>query len=98
MRARFCAFALGDADFVLRTWHHTTRPATLQLDSGQRWTRLEVLGRTGGALFDAEGTVDFRAHYRVNGLTGVQSENSAFGRDGGEWRYLGRAAERTVAR
>lgn len=98
MRARFSAFALGDTDFLQRSWHRTTRPATLQLDSRQRWTRLEVLGRTGGALFDDEGTVNFRAHYRLNGLTGVQSENSAFVRDGGEWRYLGRATRRTVAR
>lgn len=98
MRARFSAFALGDADFLRRTWHRTTRPDPLQLDSGQRWTRLEILGHTGGAVFDAGGTVDFRAHYRVNGLTGAQSENSAFVRDGGEWRYLGCATRASVAR
>lgn len=98
MRARFTAFALGDADFLLRSWHPSTRPATLELDSHQRWTRLEIVGRTGGALFDAEGTVDFRAHYRVNGLTGTQSENSAFVREDGQWCYLGRATQRGVAR
>ncbi len=98
LRARFSAFALGDAPFLRRTWHRSTRPTTLELDRGQHWTRLEILGRTGGALFDTEGTVDFRAHYRVNSLDGVQSENSAFVRDGGEWRYRGRAPRGPVAR
>ncbi|WP_275423743.1 YchJ family protein, partial [Virgisporangium ochraceum] len=26
MRSRYSAFALGDADYLLRTWHPTTRP------------------------------------------------------------------------
>ena len=32
MRSRFTAFALGDADYLLRTWHPDTRPESLELD------------------------------------------------------------------
>ncbi len=49
------------------------------------WTGLEVLGSTGGGLFDTAGTVAFRAHHR----TGVVAEDSAFGRSGGRWFYRG---------
>ncbi|MCA1656010.1 MAG: hypothetical protein LC635_06195, partial [Pseudonocardiaceae bacterium] len=61
MRSRYSAFATNDADYLLRSWHPDTRPATLTLDPGQRWVRLEILGTTGGGLLHNEGTVEFRA-------------------------------------
>jgi SEC-C motif domain protein len=85
MRSRFSAYARGDAAYVLRTWHPSTRPRNLDLADSPRWTRLEILDRTGGALFDAEGTVRFNAHY----VDGVMRENSRFVREGGEWLYVG---------
>ena len=53
----------------------------VELDPATSWTGLEVLGSTGGGLFDTAGTVAFRAHHR----TGVVAEDSAFGRTGGRW-------------
>ncbi len=88
MRSRYSAFADGDAAYLLDTWHSTTRPRSLVLDPDVRWTRLEVLGTTGGALLAVEGTVEFRAHYRVDGRAGVQHENSRFVREDGRWCYL----------
>ena len=64
MRSRFTAFALGDADYLLKSWHPTTRPRSLQLDPDLRWYRLDIIGRSKGALLDTEGTVEFVAHYR----------------------------------
>src|SRR6202000_2785531 len=63
MRSRFTAFATGDAGYLLRTWHSSSRPADLRLDPRQRWTRLAVLDSAGGGLFDAPGTGRFRAVY-----------------------------------
>lgn len=83
MRSRYTAFAIGDVGYLLRTWHPDTRPRALTLDPAQRWTRLEILGRTGGGLFDSAGTVEFRAHHRE----GAQRENSRFVRTGGQWFY-----------
>ncbi|UQX88241.1 YchJ family metal-binding protein [Jatrophihabitans telluris] len=90
MRSRYSAFAMGLPDYLLRTWHPDTRPNELELDAAQRWLRLDVLGVYGGGLLDAEGTVDFQAHYRRTGVTtsrGMQSEVSTFRREGSEWRY-----------
>ncbi|MET0764484.1 MAG: YchJ family metal-binding protein [Blastococcus sp.] len=88
MRSRYAAFAVGDRGYLLATWHPTTRPRTLELDRGVRWTGLDVIASTGGSLLGAEGTVEFRAHYVVDGASGAQHENSRFVRDGGQWRYL----------
>jgi SEC-C motif domain protein len=88
MRSRYSAFVLGDAAYLLATWHPSTRPRSLELDDGVRWTGLDVLGTTGGSLLAAEGTVEFRASYVVDRRSGAQHENSRFVRDGGQWRYL----------
>ncbi len=88
MRSRYSAFAVGDAAYLLATWHPTTRPRSLDLDRDVRWTGLDVLATTGGSLLASEGTVEFRAHYVVRRTAGAQHENSRFVRDGGQWRYL----------
>ncbi|MFG2206796.1 YchJ family protein [Streptomyces sp. NPDC048638] len=88
MRSRYSAFVVGDDRYLLRTWHPTTRPAGLELDSGQRWTGLEILGATGGSAFHTEGTVEFRAHYTLQGRAGSQYENSRFVREDGRWLYV----------
>lgn len=88
MRSRFTAFAVGDADYLLRSWHSTTRPERLTLDRRQEWTRLEVLATDRGGLFDTGGTVEFRAHYRQRGRPGSLHEHSRFLREHGRWSYL----------
>jgi SEC-C motif-containing protein len=84
MRSRYSAFVVGDPAYLLETWHPRTRPRTLELDPEVRWTGLEVVATTGGAMLDGEGTVEFRAH-RVGG---VQHERSRFRRASGRWLYL----------
>lgn len=88
MRSRYSAFVLGNPGYLLATWHPTTRPRTLDLDPTVRWTGLEVLGTTGGAMFATEGTVEFRARYLSASRTGAQHENSRFVREDGRWYYL----------
>jgi SEC-C motif domain protein len=86
MRSRYCAFAVGDEAYLRLTWDPSTRPRRIGLDPSIRWTRLEVVGTTGGGPEDDEGTVEFRAHHD----SGVVAENSLFRRDG-RWRYVGPA-------
>ena len=88
MRSRYSAFAVGDAGYLLETWHPRTRPRTLALDDGVRWTGLDVLATTGGSLLSPDGTVEFRAHYLRDGAAGAQHENSRFARERGQWRYV----------
>ena len=89
MRSRYSAFAVGDAGYLLRTWHPSGRPRALTLDPALTWTRLAVLETNGGGLFDAAGTVRFRAVYVREGKRGVLAETSRFVRQDGGWAYLG---------
>ncbi|KOV95904.1 hypothetical protein ADK65_29050 [Streptomyces sp. NRRL B-1140] len=84
MRSRYCAFVQGDAAYLLRTWHPRTRPGTLELDPGMRWTGLEILGASGGSAFHTTGTVEFRASHRGGSL----HERSRFERVDGAWVYV----------
>nr|WP_157640944.1 YchJ family protein [Longispora albida] len=89
MRSRYSAFAVRDEAYLLRSWHSSTRPRRVEFDPGTEWIRLIVLGTTGGALFDAEGTVEFQARYVEDGQRSVLRENSQFVRENGQWVYLG---------
>lgn len=91
MRSRYSAFALGGpamAEYLLATWHPSTRPTALELDEQTQWRRLDVVRTSGGGPFDTDGTVDFEAHWREGGERGVQREHSRFVREEGRWFYL----------
>lgn len=88
MRSRYSAFVVGDAAYLLATWHPSTRPAALDLDAGVRWLGLDVLATAGGGLLAEEGTVEFVAHRVSGGERGEQHEVSRFVRTEGGWRYL----------
>ena len=87
MRARYSAYAVRDAAYLLRTWSADTRPPRLEFDVQLRWTGLDVVSVTGGSAFHTEGTVEFRADYVVDGRPGQLHENSRFIRDDGRWVY-----------
>lgn len=87
MRSRFTAFAVGDVDWLLASWHSSTRPRSLELDPGIRWLRLDVLGTSDGGPFDREGTVTFESHWTAEGARGSMRELSRFRRDRG-WQYV----------
>ncbi len=89
MRSRYTAYARGDVDHLLRTWHSSTRPGTLVLDPGLRWTGLQVLASSGGGLLEPEATVAFRAAFTVGGRREALEEDSRFVREDGRWAYLG---------
>ncbi len=88
MRSRFTAFARGDVDYLLATWHPSTRPRSLDLDPDRRWTRLDIVDTLDGGPFDETGEVEFRAHYRDDATRGAQHERSRFAKQRGRWYYL----------
>jgi SEC-C motif-containing protein len=88
MRSRYTAFARGDAGYLLRSWHPSTRPERLDLDDDVRWLRLDILGKTGGGPFDTEGVVEFEAIHRDPTGRGVLHERSRFVREDGQWYYV----------
>lgn len=88
MRSRYSAYVLGETEYLLKTWHPSTRPSTLELDPDVRWYRLDIVARTGGSMFDTRGAVEFRAYYRHDGVADQQHENSSFVRENGAWLYV----------
>jgi SEC-C motif domain protein len=88
MRSRYSAFALGLPEYLLSTWHPSTRPASLELDPDMQWRRLDILATSRGGMLDSEGTVEYRAHYRSTGERGTLHELSRFSRAGGAWLYV----------
>jgi SEC-C motif-containing protein len=88
MRSRFSAFAIGDRDHILDSWHPRTRPRRLVVDDGIQWYRLDVESASGGTPFDNTGEVTFTAHYRANGERKALHQRSRFERRDGRWVYL----------
>jgi SEC-C motif-containing protein len=90
MRSRYTAFTRGDEAYLQRTWHSSTRPECLHLDTPPApvWQGLRILATRAGETGDDRGSVEFEASYRVDGRPGVLHETSRFVREGGQWRYL----------
>lgn len=88
MRSRYTAYTLGDAAYLLATWHPETRPASLDLDAGAapKWLGLKVLGH---AEQDADhATVEFVARYKIAGRGFRMHEISRFVKLTGYWYYF----------
>lgn len=89
MRSRFSAFARGRADYLLTSWHPSTRPARLDLDGRIVWRRLQIVDTRAGGADDDTGIVEFRAQYVLDGSRHILHERSRFSRDrDGAWRYV----------
>ena len=94
MRSRYSAFAIGDLDYLARSWHPDTRPRTIHDDPTRAWTGLEILATTRGGLLDQEGTVTFDAHHRDPHGDHVLHEASTFGRVDRMWVYVGNSHQK----
>lgn len=89
MRSRYSAYVLRLADYLLHTWHVSTRPAQLQLDREEpRWLGLEILVTRQGTATDKEGWVEFIASYQAGTQYGRMHEHSYFVREQQQWFYV----------
>jgi len=87
MRSRYTAFVLDELDYLLETWHASTRPARLEANPpGTKWLGLEVRRHE---CQDAEhATVEFVARSRQGGRASRLHETSRFVREDGRWFYV----------
>ena len=87
MRSRYSAYVLKQENYLLATWHASTRPATLDLAAdNSKWLGLEVRAHTQQGETHAK--VEFIARYRVHGRGHRLHEISAFTMENGIWMYI----------
>lgn len=86
MRSRYSAFVLGRSDYLLSTWHASTRPTDLTLDPAAKWLGLEV--RSHRQIDADHAEVEFVARYREGGCAVRLHERSRFVREQGRWFYV----------
>jgi SEC-C motif-containing protein len=88
MRSRYSAYVLGLTDYLLATWHPSTRPAALDAEpAGLTWLDLQV--RRHAPLDDSHASVEFVARSKLGGRAHRLHEVSRFVREGdGRWYYV----------
>jgi SEC-C motif domain protein len=88
MRSRYTAYTQLREDYLLSTWHASTRPQQLNLaeEPSSKWLGLQVKRHE---QQDAEhAIVEFVARYKIGGRAHRLHEVSRFVREDGRWFYI----------
>lgn len=90
MRSRYSAFVLANADYLLKSWHPSTRPTELELNLEDVWCGLKVLN---SEQLTASGKVHFQAVFKEQvdkkaAQFFIIDENSNFVLEAGHWFYV----------
>jgi SEC-C motif domain protein len=87
MRSRYCAYVLDLRDYLLATWHPSTRPAAVDSPpAGLKWLGLEIKRHT--VLSSTVAQVEFVARSKLAGRAHRLQELSRFVFEGGRWYYV----------
>lgn len=88
MRSRYIAYTLLREDYLLATWHSSTRPEKLGLsdEATSKWLGLQV--KRHEQQDDTHALVEFVARYKVAGRAHRLHETSRFVREDGRWFYV----------
>ena len=88
MRSRYTAFTLDRISYLEKTWHPSTRPASIETDNKVRWLGLKIRQTEQGGADDEEGVVEFVARYKIDGRGYRLHEISRFAKENGQWLYV----------
>ncbi|MDD2702220.1 MAG: YchJ family metal-binding protein [Sideroxydans sp.] len=88
MRSRYTAYTLLKEDYLLASWHASTRPTELGLadEAPTKWIGLDVKCHEQQDATHA--IVEFVARYKVNGRAHRMHEVSRFVKEAGQWFYV----------
>jgi SEC-C motif-containing protein len=90
MRSRYSAYVINDEQYLLDSWHASTRPKSIVADPLIQWLRLKIVDAN-----SQSDHVEFVATYRLNGKAHKLCENSRFIYEAGKWFYLQAAMDDT---
>jgi SEC-C motif-containing protein len=82
MRSRYSAYVLKLEDYLLATWHTSSRPTSLDF-TGEKWLGLDIRKHN-----TESNTVEFVARYKIGGRAHRMHEISRFVFEDGRWFYL----------
>ena len=97
MRSRYTAYSMGEADYLIKTWHPSkqgqlNRGALLQSAKETQWLRLEIVKSDQKSGL---GTVEFNAFFKdrgaeqgIGGSINCLHEVSRFEKIADQWLYL----------
>jgi len=94
MRSRYSAYAIGNADYLMKTLHSSVRDQQNYSDIKQwsvenSWTKLEIVSAEFGEVSDVKGIVEFKAFYTNKaGSEQMHHERSSFVKEAGKWFYV----------
>ena len=90
MRSRYCAYVFGREDYLLHTWHASTRPSEVALRNiaSVKWLGLRILATQSTESEDTQARVEFVARYAINGKAERLHETSRFVLEAEQWFYV----------
>jgi SEC-C motif-containing protein len=88
MRSRYTAYVLKLEDYLLASWHPSTRPAALNLDEepAVKWLGLQI--KRAEKTSEITAIVEFVARYKIAGKAERLHEISAFTYENNRWFYV----------
>jgi len=89
MRSRYSAYVHDEVEYLLTSWHASTRPASLAEDTRpDKWLGLKIVDTQAGSKNDSQGVVEFVARYKQQGRAFCMHELSRFIKEDDRWFYL----------
>lgn len=89
MRSRYTAFVLQRPDYLLATWHPSTRPESIDFEDKVKWLGLDIrTAQEPSSPDEDQAWVEFVARSRVAGRGQRLHERSRFVREQGRWFYI----------
>jgi SEC-C motif-containing protein len=94
MRSRYSAYVEHEIDYIINTCVHKDdkdidQKSTRDWSEQSTWLGLTIISAEKGSPLDSEGTVEFKAEYKHDGLMEVHHEIARFKKDSadGAWLY-----------
>ncbi len=93
MRSRYSAYTTGDVDYIFfssgaAVQKEFDEESTRQWADSAEWHGMEVVEALDGDAGSAAGTVEFIAHYTINGRLCDHRELAEFERIDGIWKFI----------
>lgn len=88
MRSRYTAYVVKNVDYLLKTWHPSTKPSNINLGTIPEWHGLHIVSTGAGDEADIYGTVEFKATSLSDGKILLLHEKSRFVKEHNQWLYV----------